>query len=496
MAETRPATDLENAVQGITSRQDAMTQASQYYEGNEPEVFASVRLRRALERTGTSFRVNYARTAVQAVLERLELAAVTATMKDQAVLDETEELVDTTGELDDINQMLTEVWEDNELGIESNEIHRSALVYGECYVMVWPADDPDDVDDDPDDAAMQDVDITLNSPVYTSLFYDQENPRRKKFAAKMWRLNDELNRTRVNLYYPDRVEKWISKGKAAKKQTDFVEYIDMFENPLDEEDPSPIWPMPNPFGEVPVFHFRTQRPHGRPEHRDAFGPQDMINKLVVNQMSASDFSAFPQRYVLAGNTASNEASDFDQELDPVNLEENRARLTAAPGELWWLQGDDLKIGQLDTSDASAFLDPLREYVKGMASVTATPLHYFQGMGGAPSGESLRAAEAPLIKKVRDRQQSFGNTWKEVFTFALKVLGVTGVNVDVRWASPQSLDDKDAWEAAAAKHAAGVPLKQILMEMGYSEAQADLWTANIPDDLAVLPTRSETETVRG
>lgn len=496
MADNRPATDLETAVQGVTSRQDPMNRAASYYEGSEPEVFASVRLRRALERTGTSFRVNYARTPVNAVLERLELAAVTATMKDEVVLDETENLVDTTGELDDINQMLTEIWEDNELGIESNEIHRAALVYGECYVMVWPSDADDAEVGDDDTDTFVDIDITLNSPVNTQLFYDPENPRRKLFAAKMWRLNDELNRTRVNLYYPDRVEKWISKAKGAKKQADFVEYIDMYENDFDGEEPSPVWPMPNPFGEVPVFHFRTQRPHGRPEHRDAFGPQDMINKLVVNQMSASDFSAFPQRYVLAGNTASNEASDFDQELDPVNLEENRARLTASPGELWWLQGDDLKIGQLDSSDPKAFLDPLREYVKGMASVTATPLHYFQGMGGVPSGESLRAAEAPLIKKVRDRQQSFGNTWKEVFRFALKITGVTGVSVDVRWASPQSLDDKDAWEAAAAKHAAGVPLKQILMEMGYSEAQADLWTANIPDDLAVVPTRTEGTTVRG
>lgn len=415
--------DLAVAIHGLTDDQADYAKAASYYEGDVEEVFASEKLRRALSRSGTSaYRLNFSRVPVTTVLDRLEIQAISSTdARAQARLDEIQRL--------------------NGMDEEHNDVHRWALVHGEAYLIVWP-----DEDGNPQ--------MSLNKADTTRIFYDPEHPRRKKFAAKMWA---EGKRIRLNLYYSDRIEKYITAKDGDK--ADEKGFIPFFDDETEE------WPE-NPWGEVPVFHFRTGRPHGRPEHKDAWSPQDMINKLVITQMAANDYQGFPQRYALQGNRPSNEASDFEDDSDA----EDTSNLTSGPGEMWWLDADD--VGQFDVADPAAFLDPLKEYVKAIASMTHTPLHYFEGMGDVPSGESLRAILEPLLKKVEDRMLVFGNAWREAYAFALRILGIEDVEVEVVWADIRSADDSDAWSVAKMKLDAGVPFRQVMVEMGYSTDQVD------------------------
>ena len=54
------------------------------------------------------------------------------------------------------------------------------------------------------------------------------------------------------------------------------------------------------------------------------------------------------------------------------------------------------------------------YVRAMAQTTRTPVHRFDSQGNPPSGQSLRVAEQPFIKKVKYRQNSFGaRAWSAV-----------------------------------------------------------------------------------
>jgi hypothetical protein len=102
----------------------------------------------------------------------------------------------------------------------------------------------------------------------------------------------------------------------------------------------------------------------------------------------------------------------------------------------------------------------------MASITNTPLHYFEKTGSIPSGESLRTAEAPLVTKVKDRQITFGSTWADMFRFILKMENAIEPNIQVRWKDIESMDSLDAWEVAVKKRVVGVSLEQVLIEMGY------------------------------
>ena len=91
-------------------------------------------------------------------------------------------------------------------------------------------------------------------------------------------------------------------------------------------------------------------------------------------------------------------------------------------------------------------------------------------------DGQRALEAPLIKKINARQRSFGATWREAFKFALsKILNLgEDIEVTIRWAATQLINDFTGWQAINEKQRAGVPTRQCLLEAGYTEAEVDGW----------------------
>lgn len=454
--------DLMLGLRELDKARPDYERAEKYYEGSAPEVFASIRLRRALAKTGTSFKFNFARIPVDAVVDRLELNSITSTDK-QA------------------NLALQELWDDNQLDLEAPNVHRRAEEFGDAYLIIWSSED-DDGDGDID------VDIFYNSPKTTRIIYDPENPRRKLFAIKHWFEDDIF---RANLYYRDRIEKWVTREPKLKgdKESDWIEY---------QEDDDPTWPLPNLYGKLPVFHFRTDRPYGVPEHKQAYGPQDVINKLVITHCSTIDYQGFPQRYLLAdGDTDSDEIAEdlpfpFPAALDGVEgggdgaldfprtqtaRDSERASLGSDPADVWWLKNVK-SAGQFAVADPKVFTDPMDRYVKAMAQVTTTPFHFFDSTGNPISGQSRQEADLPFTKKVRNRQLSFGATWREAMEFALLVAGYEGVTVQVQWASPTRIDDLAGWQTIKAKVEAGVPLRHALQEAGYTAEQVAEW---LPDD---------------
>ena len=96
---------------------------------------------------------------------------------------------------------------------------------------------------------------------------------------------------------------------------------------------------------------------------------------------------------------------------------------------------------------------------------------------------MRVAEAPLFKKVLNRQLALGSTWRDLFKFMLKIEGIIA-DIDIDWKSPESVDSLDQWDIAVRKKSVGVPLEQILLELGYDPEIAKLISdeaiANRPD----------------
>ena len=422
--------NLTNAVQTILDKREGYEQAENYYDGTVDEIYATPAVKKALRKTGDHFRVNFAATPVHAVANRLEITSVAGVSKNA-------------------EKVIDNIWTTNELELEVNYVHNRALVYGDAYLFVWAIDG--------------ELEMYYNSPKTTVVVYDSENPRLPAYAAKMWQVENEdgEERVRVNLYYTDRIEKYISIGERlpmSVKDDTFEEYVD--------EDTDSNGVMENPFGIIPIFHFRTNRPFGKPEHVAAYGPQDMINKILITQMASVEHYGFPTRYILAGEHSEGAPDDFDDD------EPDNDHMSSEPGDEWWLKNVD-KVGQFDAAKPGTYLEPYREYIRSMASVTETPLHYFENTHTNVSGESLRAAEAPLVKKVRTRQLSFGSTWREVFKMILKSFGLDE-DVQIHWKSIESIDEKEKWEVNYKKVQAGLPESQMLLEAGYDAALVAKW----------------------
>lgn len=430
-------TDLTRAVKEILDKRNDYETAEDYYYGRAEEVFTSRAVYRALKHTAGEFRLNFAAVPVDTVNNRLEITSVSAVSEGAG-------------------QYLDRVWATDELQLDVAQVHKNALIYGDSYLMVLP-----------DGESLQ---IHYNSPKTTIAIYDEENPKLMRYAAKAWEITVDVDgkqetRTRVNLYYRDRWEKYISfkrKLTTNPQPSEFMPFVDEY------TDTNGV--MANPLKQkvIPLFHFRTEMPEGQPEHIRAYGPQDAINKFVVTQMAANDFHGFPQRWALT-QEGSSESADFDDESETVGVANQ-------PGTLAVLKGIK-SVGEFKAADPSTFIDPMRVNIRAMATVTATPLHYFEPTGNVPSGEALRVAEAPLVKKTKMRQISFGSTWRKVFSFILEAQGMKE-DVQIHWRAVETFDTKEAWEIAYKKQQAGLPFAQRMVEMGYDKALVDQWEAAI------------------
>jgi hypothetical protein len=451
--------DLMYGIEELKEARPGYDKAQTYYDGTVPEVFTSTRIRRALAARGIDFDLNFAKTPVNAVTDRLEIAAVTSPD-------------------DSANKVISQIWQDNQLDLEMPDLFRRAGEYGDAYLFVLPVED--------DKGNVVRVEMFYNSPQTVRVIYDEENPRRKAFTIKRWCDGPYL---RAELYYDDRTERWTTgKDSRGDNANDWMHWL---ADPDDDGVADPeSWVIVHDWGEQPVFHFRTDRPYGVPEHYGAYGPQNAITKLQATHMGTVDYQGFPQRYALT-DTATTDTSDLEPgDWDDGDFPEDDSgtgprdsgddsSLKAGPGELMLLRGFKA-VGQFDAANPSVFLDPIMFNVRAMAQITNTPTWLFDPSGEQPSGQSVRAQDAPFTRKVGNRQLSYGGTAREAFTFALRRLGVDNPVVDVRWVPAETVDDQEGWQTVGEKIKNGVPRKQALMETGYRQEQVDEWLTGVDD----------------
>lgn len=446
--------DLMYGIEELGEHRPSYDKAEAYYTGNVPEVFSSLRLRRALAIHGVDFDLNFAKTPVDAVTDRLEIAAITA--EDPAA-----------------TAAISQIWQDNQLDLEMPDVFRRAGEYGDAYVICLPVED--------DNGKVVRVEVFYNSPQTVRVFYSEENPRQKAFAIKKW---CEGAVHRAELYYPDRIERWTTTSNS-----DDGKASDWHQWPADGEDPE-SWLVEHDWNEIPVYHYRTDRPYGVPEHYGAYGPQNAITKLQATHMGTVDYQGAPQRYALTEtketDTSDLEPGDFDDADWPEDANATGVKdigddssLKAGPGEMWLLRGFK-GVGQFDPANPSVFLDPLLFNVRAMAQITTTPLHLFDPSGEQPSGQSLRAQDAPFTRKVGNRQLSYGATTREWMMFALRQLGIENPAVTVHWTPAETIDDQEGWQTVGEKISNGVPRKQALVEAGYRPEQVDEWLKDADD----------------
>jgi hypothetical protein len=453
--------DLTEAVVGIKNAAPKYELARDYYRGDKSEVFANPKLRRLLGESADEYKVNLAKVPVNTVLNGLEVTSVQVPGGEGSDKSLTTILVD-------------DVWVPNEMDSYVPDWLREIGYQGDSYLIVWDGEEENTCE------------VHMCRALHGRMFYETENPRKKRFFAMMWK-EGSPQRTRVTLYYMDRIERYVSNAKDPKSYKDFKRF---------EEDGA-AWPQPNPYEEIPVFHGRSDHPYGVPDHYDAYGPQNMITKLNATSMASVDFQGFPIRAALMGEGLDDGGDDWDDgENEGTGAtgigdgEQGNSQLVAHPGRLWQLYNVK-ELVQLDPANPDAFLKPLNEAKNLMSVATGTPLRFFTGSNGqAPSGESLREDDKPLTERKKHRRRMAGAALSDALTFAMrKVLGHRDCpEVVVQWAPLERATGKEDWDTVSAKQGAGVPRDVTLQEAGYTPEQTTQWSENQADPEGTLASR--------
>lgn len=413
-------------------RQDRIRQYREYYDGKHDTQLTD-RQRAYLElKIGQEFNGNYCPIPVDALAEKLTITGVDAG--------------------DQQTPILWDWMTKNKLDGIQGIVHNAALRDGDAYVLVgWNEDE--------------------NRPQITfepaccdgegvKVHYSEEDRSRVEFASRRWRISQGPGAgslRRLNLYYPDRIEKYMS-AQAGEGDWRLLE-------------PPSAWVAWDgaPLG-VTAVHFKNKEQgysYGNSELSDVIPLQNAFNKSLIDLLAASDTTAFRIFWMLGDNPAGVKVApgSFIYSLRPP----------AGP--------DGAAIGYFPGEDLSPLIALKDSMAMEIARITRTPLSYFQISGQVAAEGTLKQQEAPLVAKAKKRQVYFGNSWENVLRLCRRLHNTFGSGprldetqaIEIAWASAETRNTKEDMDMMLIKSQLGVPDEQIWEELGYSEDKITKFT---------------------
>ena len=396
-------TDLERAIEALRAKQELYNGYWEYYRGEHPLVYATEQLREVFRGLTMNFVENWCALVVNVPLERL-------------VLDR----LDVAGDAE-LSEVLHELWDELDLSLDADDAHEGLLVTGEAFFVGWVG-----ADGRPE--------VFFNDSRLCHAFYEADNPRVMRYAAKWWR--DDGGVVHLNLYYADRVETYSSRTGAVGG----YELVGM---------------VKNPFGIVPVFHLQSGR-IPRSVLEDALPLQAAINKLLADGMVAAEYGAFRQRWVISNADV--------------------AGLRNSPNEIWNLPAGDgmgqaTSVGEFGQTQLSNYESSIERRIGALSAITRIPSHYFFRTSQPPSGEALMVMEAPLTKRIKRLEQRLVPVWQALGAFLLRGVGyaVPASAIEAVYAESATVQPRTEAEIRQLTVAAGVPLVTQLRREGWSDA---------------------------
>lgn len=437
---------LEMLREKEAAKQEQYIKAREYYEGVH-HVQLTERIRQFLvgglqANQGLDFNANYCHMVVNAKADRLKLSGF--------------------GTEDDSSEKLWEWWKRNRMDRVAGIVHRAAIRDGDAFVLVeW-------------DSVAKMPRFSYNQAFAgdgVMVYYSDERREEIAFASKHWRVSlgaKAGTMRRLNLYFPDRVEKYISKddvnlGRWMPYMED--ENTEIFLGHLGQC--GVHWWTDNgtasglPLG-VPIIHFKNN------DVGDSFGMshlanviplQDALNKSLIDLVAVQDVEGFG---LLVG---------YGEDWLGVKVGAGAIASTStsyAEARLERLQGTN-PVGMLAVYNA---------FVTEIARVSGTPLSYLQSSGQVAAEGTMKQQETALIAQVEKAQIDFGNAWEDCMIMGRRLYNAFGdggmsedILIDTIWEDATIRNEKEQAEVIAIKvKDLGVSEEQAQRELGYDDTQ--------------------------
>ncbi len=407
-----------------------------YYTGDHPLPDAPSGARNEFLRLMRLARSNWMELIVDAVAERLEVVGVRFGDGAGADLD-----------------VWRTIWQPNSLDETHGQVHTEALIGGAAAVLVWPNQAPNERPN-----------VTVEHPGQVYVELAGSDPRARRAAIKAWRQDGTdyaIVMTAAGEVDPDTpamVYKWLR-----------LEGSSAWEPWQAPGDPSAAFP--HPLGVVSMVPFLNKRRMVGAGVSELSGGitdvQDRINETLFSRITAARFAAFRQRWMTGMDIPTD--PETNKPIEPFK---------AAVDRLWMAENKDVEFGEFGATDLRPFIVGVESDIQHLAAISRTPPHYLLGQSGAfPSGESLKATETGLVRKVRARSLTFGGAWEEVLRLALSAMSdARGADdsLEVIWADPESKGLGELTDALVKLKTLGVPDEELWRMWGASPQEINRW----------------------
>lgn len=431
----------------LSARRPDIQKAEKYYVGKQPLSFATAEWRKANAERYAGFSDNWCGAVVNAEAERLDPIGITGIERGQA----------------------SQLWDElrrNEFDAQFSQAVVTALTTSRAYIMVWA-----DADEKPL--------ITVEHPSQVEIEYDWENPRLRTAALKTW-VDDDWEY--ATLYTKTEVFKWRRKreqasqegGSQALQSRSGTLGTVKWEVRYGERDD--MWPVPNPFGMVPVVEI-SNRPTllGDPvsEIQGVMPMQDAINLLWAYLFLAADYASMPARVALG--TAPPQIPILDGEGNVIGGRPAEMK-DLAEKRLLYLSGENAKIDSWEAARLDVFTDTIEVAVGHIAAQTRTPPHYLVANKGLSnlSGDALTAAEIGLVQKSNEFITFTNPALREVLRLVAKVMNSDSLSgsaqlASIVWKDREIRSESQMTDALQKKRSIGYPFEFLLELDGHDPA---------------------------
>lgn len=419
-------TDVLLAVADHTSRADTYALYRDYEAGRHRFPYASEAFREKFRWVLEHARANKCPTVITNFSDRVALTSWAGTDAKTA-----NEIAENTGLRQVINLAVKEAWQE-----------------GDAYVLAWPGRD-------------RTIKPWYHRADQAGFMLSEDDPGVADWFYKIWTTREGYGR--VNVYYADRVERWVTTQKVhmggglvqwPDREHAFVPYQGR------EGDGGPVITYASvgmPTGLVPWVHLPldpdTQGGHGTSVLRDVVPLQDGMNHALSALVLGVEQYGAPLRALMnyQPNTYIDPNTGKPTE-EALRFDETRNRIfgVKGPGPLQ----------QLEAPDSGNLLQVLAWFSAEIANEVGVPVSDIApDLGNVPSGASLRVLAARRTSAVVD----FTDTITPPVSGLMRLLGANDARPE--WADPAPMDDTERLQVAQQKVDLGYPLAEVLPSLG-------------------------------
>lgn len=289
---------------------------------------------------------------------------------------------------------------------------------------------------------------------------DPMAPDRLDWAAKIWVLGEHPHAyARVNVYYADRVERWIMREPLTGRR---LPDKPSAWTPHRDDDGGEV--IGHTMGVVPVCWFKREADEaesfGVSALADVIPLQDALNKGLADILVLSETYARPFWYLLNYQQPSQNPYLQYQEI----ASKQQGQWDPAKQQIFTHDGPG-PFGQLEPPDLAPLLEKQQAIKNSIAAVAGVPQYYLSQLTGqVPSGESLRVLSSRLLAGVSRIQAATTPVWRG----QAQLLGIP--DPDPQWRQAQQLDETERMANAQTLHAMGVALEDIVAYLDMPDAE--------------------------